>query len=143
MKVSELPDTFKELALKHQEVDGNEVDESVDLVNAFDWKTSPEGGEFWWDVYNEKYHDAITKNKSEQPMAMITYGADWSRFTTPKEDLVASYKNGSDFAALITLLMNYEGSGNFLIHSYSTPEVVERRKEMFNKKNNLLNGRND
>jgi hypothetical protein len=140
MKVSELPESFKELALKYQESANNEVDESVDLVNAFDWNTSPEGGEFWWDVHNGQYHDAITKNKSELPMAMITYGGDWSRLTTPDEDLVASYKNGSDFAALLTLLMNYEGSGEYLIHSYSTPEVVERRKEMFNKKNNLFNG---
>lgn len=56
MKIKDLPQPIKELALKRQVEQGNEPNENIDLnqwknQGNFSWDKTEEGWEFWNDIY--------------------------------------------------------------------------------------------
>jgi hypothetical protein len=65
MKIKDLPQEIKELALKRQVEQGNEADENFYLHEAFTWGKTNEGFVFWEDIetgYFKTFYDLYPQN---------------------------------------------------------------------------------
>jgi hypothetical protein len=72
MKISELPQEIKELALEKIEYQKREIINDC-LSRSFHWIESKEGHEFWNDWYHKEYEPELTKkNKYEVNCKEIT-----------------------------------------------------------------------
>jgi hypothetical protein len=66
MKISELPQEIKELALEHQkrELGTHYLKNTDDLKDAFEWSNTDKGHDFWSNLfYEDKKIESTTKNK--------------------------------------------------------------------------------
>jgi len=59
MKISELPKPLKELALKRQIEEGDDL-QTDDLIEAFKWEDTPEGDNYWVNIYMGELDAEIT-----------------------------------------------------------------------------------
>ena len=64
MRISELPPDIREIALQRQRECKDELCDkySDDLSNAFIWEVTPEGHDFWSDLYDKE----ISKQTDDQ-----------------------------------------------------------------------------
>lgn len=69
MKISELPKPIKELALKRQVEEGDDL-QTDKLTQAFYWSDTPEGIGFWGDVYDGKFNQVMSKTETEHEKLM-------------------------------------------------------------------------
>jgi len=68
MRISELPEPYKSLANSRRDAD-SVAQETDTLAEAFTWSDTPEGGEFWRDVYDAAIADDLPPI-SAQPAAI-------------------------------------------------------------------------
>jgi hypothetical protein len=72
MKIKDLPQPYKEMALIEQEEQGNKRDENLELVDDtedgnFCWEDSLCGDDFWIDVDEQKYPEITPEIKAKFP----------------------------------------------------------------------------
>jgi len=64
MKISQLPEPFKSLAIKRREEYGFPHSENQDVLwCAFNWKRTPEGAAFWDMVDEKRYKTEVVRNR--------------------------------------------------------------------------------
>jgi hypothetical protein len=72
MKISQLPQDIKELALENIEYQKREIINDC-LSRSFSWLNSKEGPEFWYDLYHKEFKPELTvKNKYQVNCKEIT-----------------------------------------------------------------------
>ena len=70
MKISELPEDIKKIALQRQQEQGIEFNEDTDIYNgnySFDWMETPEGWDIWRSVYTGDFQSFYDFHKIEKP----------------------------------------------------------------------------
>lgn len=89
MKISDLPEKLKELALLRQRESGwNKLGGDNDLASAFSWQETKEGAGFWFDIdegeFPEEYKDPEIEFYPKEFLYWLTENAELS-------DMIWSY----------------------------------------------------
>ena len=78
MKIKDLPQPYRQMALIEQEAQGNERNENLELVidveyGNFDWAYSFCGGDFWFEVDGQKHPEITPEIKAKFPSLFKDY----------------------------------------------------------------------
>jgi hypothetical protein len=85
MRIKDLPKDLKKLALDNQYKQTGECDKNNCISSAFDWEETPEGHDFWDDVYDGK-NPKIENVKTES----------WDIWNSDEKQKPTQYKIGID-----------------------------------------------
>jgi hypothetical protein len=93
MKIKDLPNDLRELALDNQYKQNGECDKNICISYAFDWEKTPEGFDFWNDVYDGN----IPTIENGNPETWDIFKTFYDEFNqTNKEEKPTQYKIGID-----------------------------------------------
>lgn len=89
MKISELKEPYRSMALANQKLQGNEPDESIQLgqkFKNFDWSKTKEGPDFWWEVNFTSSSELTPEIKANYPDIFPVEGKEAFSGDKGKED---------------------------------------------------------